>query len=61
MRSGSFRATQSNDTKTITDKFDESELVISFYNFKIDYNRCLGKGTFGAVYELAPRPERVFI
>lgn len=31
--------------------------IISFYDYKINYNTCLGKGVFGAVYEIIKRPE----
>lgn len=31
--------------------------MVSFRDYKIDYKRCLGEGTYGAVYELARRPD----
>jgi hypothetical protein len=30
---------------------------ISFKNYKIDYNKCLGSGVFGSVFKVVPRPE----
>ncbi|KTD25419.1 Uncharacterised protein [Legionella lansingensis] len=30
---------------------------MSFLDYKIDYNKCLGSGVFGTVYEVVPRPE----
>jgi hypothetical protein len=30
---------------------------VSHANYKINYDRCLGRGTFGCVYEISARPE----
>ncbi|MBV8803170.1 MAG: hypothetical protein JO131_09490 [Gammaproteobacteria bacterium] len=35
----------------------DPSIEISFKNWKIDYSRCIGRGTFGIVYEIVPRPE----
>ena len=35
----------------------EDSLALSFVNYKIDYNRCLGHGVYGNVYRLAVRPD----
>ncbi len=38
-----------------TDVTDDA--AMSFANYKIDYNRCLGSGVFGTVYAVVDRPE----
>ncbi|MBS0637580.1 MAG: hypothetical protein JSS12_08715, partial [Verrucomicrobia bacterium] len=35
---------------------DDVPSVMSFWDCKINYNRCLGSGEWGTVYEVVPRP-----
>jgi hypothetical protein len=32
--------------------------LVSFHDYKINYNHCLGAGVFGVVYDLVKRPDR---
>lgn len=40
----------------LLDRLTDKPPTVSFWQYKIDYNKCLGSGKYGTVYELAPRP-----